>query len=510
MNTEDDSDGSVGGYDMKNSKWVTVNKRKRNKKKEQNNNFGTNENVNKEEDVQEEQGAESEDDKTSGSDTCKGGPGKVVCGEPVEDGVLCDSCGSWFHALCQIIPTPAVIALKKYKALSWLCDVCKLEITTGNVKGDHGSSKVGKQLEVLDRTVREHMKLVEPVLEVRSEFKSLWEKVEQLEGSLRNHTRLVESSMREQERSAEDQVRLLKRSFQEQSKQKMSYADMLKSTCTNVIKEVNTKLDAMPKQSAQGGETNAVHADISSIFDNYLDKDKRKLNVVVHNLPEESGITLAERSSLDQAAFLTVVREGLKLRVHTTKSFRVGKQIPERPRLLIVTIDNLEAKKDLLSMASQLKDTKWKNIYINPDLTKQEREEGKKLRAELLSRRQAGEANLTIRRGRVVILGSGSSDRDSAPQPQRAAHESSGCGLPEQNPKESRYQRAGSAQASLGPRSSDRVLDSQPQRPAQVSLETGSSDRDTGSLSQGPAGHADPRTDARASGNSNTEKPQRD
>ena len=179
--------------------------------------------------------------------------------------------------------------------------------------------------------------------------------------------------------------------------------------------------------------------DMSCIFDSYLDKDKRKLNVVVHNLPEESGDTLAERSSKDQAAFQNIVKEGLKLRIHSTKSFRAGKKIPERPRLLIVTMDTLEAKLDLLSKVPQLKDTKWSNIYINPDLTKEEREEGRKLRAELKSRRQAGERNLTIRRGRVVSLPPRSSEHPTD-ELQNPSHRSSDrpC-LPDesQNPAQS-------------------------------------------------------------------------
>ena len=265
------------------------------------------------------------------------------------------------------------------------------------------SSNVVNQLEALDNMVRENMKLTEQIRKDQTEFNSLKTKVEQLDITVRDHTKLVEKSMHEQEKAAGDQFRLLKQSFAQQNTLKTSYAEMLKSTCSEVVTEVNTKLEAMPQLSTQRDEGKTVR-DMSCIFDSYLDKDKRKLNVVVHNLPEETGDTPAERSSKDQAAFETVVKEGLKLKVNSTKSFRAGKRIPERPRLLIVTIDTMEAKLDLLSKVSQLKDTRWSNIYINPDLTKEEREEGKKLRAELKSRREAGEANLTIRRGKVVSL----------------------------------------------------------------------------------------------------------
>ena len=339
----------------------------------------------------------------SGSkEICKGGPGKDVCGERVTEGVMCDKCGFWFHALCQQIPKPAVTALRRYKKLAWLCEGCRAELSVGLQSGS-AEREVGKELKVLNQTLIEHIKLMEQAPKTQVDLKALEAKVGKLELSIQNHVKLVENSMREQERSAEDQLKVLKRTFENQNTQKASYADMLKSACTNVVKEVNSKLSEMPVISAQRNEAKTAH-DMSCMLDSYLDKDRRKLNVVVHNLKEEPGETLTERSAKDQAAFQTVVKEGLKLNVRTVKSFRVGKKIPEKPRLLIVTIETLESKLDLLSKVSQLKDTRWQNIYINPDLTKQEREEGKKLRAELKSRREAGETNLTIRHGKVVQL----------------------------------------------------------------------------------------------------------
>ena len=44
------------------------------------------------------------------------------------------------------------------------------------------------------------------------------------------------------------------------------------------------------------------------------------------------------------------------------------------------------------------------NIYINPDLTKQEREDGKRLRSQLAERRAKGERNPIIRRAKIIKL----------------------------------------------------------------------------------------------------------
>ena len=77
-----------------------------------------------------------------------------------------------------------------------------------------------------------------------------------------------------------------------------------------------------------------------------------------------------------------------------------------RPRLLKVTVDGERVKKQILTKAKQLKTTdfkEWNNIYITPDLTFKERQQNRKLRSELNTRRENGENNLIIRNGRIVI-----------------------------------------------------------------------------------------------------------
>ena len=62
-------------------------------------------------------------------------------------------------------------------------------------------------------------------------------------------------------------------------------------------------------------------------------------------------------------------------------------------------------KGDVLRLAPQLRNSNsWSNIYITPDLTKEERDAARKVREELAARRSAGETNLTIRKGKVVSV----------------------------------------------------------------------------------------------------------
>ena len=85
------------------------------------------------------------------------------------------------------------------------------------------------------------------------------------------------------------------------------------------------------------------------------------------------------------------MREAFQLNVAVAKSFRVGKPVENRGRLLVITLDTPGVKQqDILLLAPQLRGTeKWGNIYITPDLTPAEREVGQNLREELTARGKA-------------------------------------------------------------------------------------------------------------------------
>ena len=318
-------------------------------------------------------GSRSRASSDAGSDTslnCKGGPGKV-CGEPVrssECGVSCDRCEKWFHASCQGIPKPAYDALAKFKVLAWLCPACK-----DSFRGHDDSSLV-----------------------------ALESKVEQLSAKVDEHMKRIGQSLKEQEQAVDGQTKLIERSIRDNHAQRASYADMVKGSCTDVVTKVSAKVSAIPQSLAAQTASKDMQS-IARVFDDFLEKDKRKNNVVIHNLPEGEGDTSQERLDKDIRLFKEVTKDVFKLNVSISKAYRVGKAMQAKPRLLIVTLDTPGAKGDLLRMAPQLRNSdKWGNIYITPDLTKAERDAARKVREELAARRAAGETNLTIRRGRVV------------------------------------------------------------------------------------------------------------
>ena len=109
----------------------------------------------------------------------------------------------------------------------------------------------------------------------------------------------------------------------------------------------------MAKREAQIASSRTAQ-DVSEVFDDFLDREKRKLNLVVHNLAEPQGDTFQDRNANDAALFTSMIKEAFKISVTPVKTFRVGKKLPEKPRLLIVTLESASIKYDILKSAPQL------------------------------------------------------------------------------------------------------------------------------------------------------------
>ena len=463
--TDEDSDTSTDGYDLKSGKWITANKGKRSKKKDAKNGcmddqklypaprterkkaregiFGIITNPTGEINGQKgskEQGSmhgkvtepgETEKEESNGSNykdsaerkepalendkfgngprkLCKGGPNKYNCGSPVVDGQLgveCDKCKLWFHASCQGIPKGAVSALGSFVMLSWFCGSCKANVNNTKLSALGNLEAKMKNLEV---TMRDHMSSIEETL--KGQDTTNCDRMTHLESCLstqdstiRKHMRLVECSMKEQETANADQSKLIKRAFQEHSQQKVSYAGIVKESCAKVVEDVSAQMKSLPKETAQYRPQASAIQQFTGAVDQFMDKERRKNNIVIHNLAEEPAVTADDRSRHDIDKLCNMLRRGLNINTRPVKSFRVGKASPDKPRLLIVTLIDTETKYEILRHATRLRATReWYNVFVSPDLTRAEREQGKRLRDELACRRADGETNIKISKGRIV------------------------------------------------------------------------------------------------------------
>ena len=149
-------------------------------------------------------------------------------------------------------------------------------------------------------------------------------------------------------------------------------------------------------QSLQSPQTNAgtvLNMVASSIADELADRERRKNNLIIYNLPEKSD------HELDKKLFAELCKTIFSDEFAVSKIFRLGKRNENKIRPLLVVLKNEMDKSFLLANSAKLRQhDSCKTVYFSPDRTKFERLKYKKLVEELKQRK----ANLIICNNAIV------------------------------------------------------------------------------------------------------------
>ena len=132
------------------------------------------------------------------------------------------------------------------------------------------------------------------------------------------------------------------------------------------------------------------------------ERQRRSKYIVVTGIPEHTSGDVEERRANDTKAIARLA-ETLEIDKFTPGEVsRIGHINSSKPRLLRFKCQDLETRSLLLKKSRNLRNSSsFRNIYINPDLTKTQRLLNADLRAELKRRRRDGE-NVVVRNGRII------------------------------------------------------------------------------------------------------------
>ena len=162
---------------------------------------------------------------------------------------------------------------------------------------------------------------------------------------------------------------------------------------------VNTESD--------NGQIPPPQQEVTGAIEEYIDRQRRKCNLIIRNLLEPKAQSTSERASQDINLFKEIVYKELKINtsdIEILKATRLGK-LSDKPRLLRISVSNEQSKAGILRAASKLKSSKkWSSLYFSADLTQRERETNRQLQAELKCHKENGENNLHIRNGKIVTV----------------------------------------------------------------------------------------------------------
>ena len=164
----------------------------------------------------------------------------------------------------------------------------------------------------------------------------------------------------------------------------------------SIDKKLNSKsdlgmvCDTATAVSSPAKSTKQFSTIISSVLNEEKDKARRRLNLIVHRVPESQADTGTTRRDDDINFVTSCLKDHLDMSVTIEKAFRLGKRSDtqsDRPRLLKITLNSERDRSMILKKCAKLRNNEnpahIKKVFFTPDLTPGELELNKKLRADL-------------------------------------------------------------------------------------------------------------------------------
>ena len=177
----------------------------------------------------------------------------------------------------------------------------------------------------------------------------------------------------------------------------------------SLIQKQNEKLSEYDKKfsNMESGLDAKIEKQVEKSLLAFREREDRKCNIILHNVAEPSS---EDKKEEDQGHIEDIIRSVKCEEVKVESFFRLGKPADGKKRLIKVCLDSVSSKHKMLGGTKVLREkkdgeytSKWSNVFITPDLTKEERDKSRELRTELKRRKEVEKnGNLVIFRGSIV------------------------------------------------------------------------------------------------------------
>ena len=385
-------------------------------------------------------------------DICKDCMRKVENGQ---HGLKCDICVRWFHPKCEDITSEQYKIIESLgKCIQWQCLGCKIEnenrnklidqIILDNTKMKEDNQRMREEIEnnKKERLEKdfETKTLSENIKEYLGELGEVETRIEKCEEELKNNCSktfngqdLIEMKDKIKEEITRD-INLKFRTYKEELNEMMheikaiskdtfihqnqQLKEMLEENNKTIAIEINKLRTEVRQTNNLEVEENRIKSDIMTQVVSRVeeaknekkheieainqrikegqDKSRREKNVIIFNVKENE---VNDKEKIDK-----IIYDGLELiEANVEEIFRIGKRENTRDRPIIVKFKNVKQKWDIIKKSKLLnRKEAYKTIRISPDLTKTERIEERKLLEQLKKKKEEGEMDWTIRRGKLV------------------------------------------------------------------------------------------------------------
>ena len=174
-------------------------------------------------------------------------------------------------------------------------------------------------------------------------------------------------------------------------------------------RQVNESVEKIEGEVASG-MVKAKEEVIGEMRGEMNQQEEKKENIVVYGLKESNDADGKKRKEEDEDKVKKMAAEiGVNFNGQIKASYRAGgKPEGDRPRPLIVTVEDDETREGILTNARRLSgNEEWKKVFVAHDLTWRQRDEMRKEEKKLKdeAEKKTKEANDDGREGKFVVVG---------------------------------------------------------------------------------------------------------
>jgi len=278
----------------------------------------------------------------------------ITCSQDVEEnGVECNWCLRWEHCECAGISSNEYTVLSNSSSkIMFFCSICY--------------TKVPFALKVKDEATNNHETLQKSLESINSNLSKLHSNVSEVAKNLGTQI----------------------------DKHQKTFAEVLADHPADV-----------PMQSAPPSlsEDSVAHITVS-LATEQKEKEKRQLNIIVHNVEESSATDGVSRKKDDISRCMTLFQTHLGISATINNAFRPGKK-SAKPRLLKLSLSNVQDKSSILKNKTKLRSSSnpsdVRKIFITPDFTPLEQKQNKALRQQLATMNKDKKLYI-IKNGKIV------------------------------------------------------------------------------------------------------------
>ena len=275
------------------------------------------------------------------------------CTEAVDDLVQCERCEMWLCAGCEKMSPEVINFIGEYNEfrVHWFCKICDKNAINAAKSYSQMTNPLTKEItSCLNDTL-----------------------VKSLNSIIEDVTKAVDKIQTSLLKSLEDKV---------------------------VPSKVDSSNSAVSPISSE-----SVASLTTSLFNEQKEREKRRMNLVLHNMPESTASEGAARKKDDILKVTSVLKDSLKIKPTINNAVRIGKKGSDKPRLLKITIGSTEEKATILRNKFKMRDESnpdyIRKIFITPDYTPLEQRKNKALRQQLAEMNKEGNT-YRIKNGEIV------------------------------------------------------------------------------------------------------------